>query len=204
MAQTGGRTQSVAMRAPYAYIGVGMQVVALDVSDPNSILQIGATGSLGGAVRDIALPAKPIPIRLPLARFARRPRQAPLSLAYVAAGEGGLYMGANFNWVRANLIVGNAPIGIQIAGGAGNRIEGNAFLGNTQNATDGGSNNSWDNGRTGNFWSDYTGKDANHDGIGDTPYPVPPSGTDRFPLMANPILGGTGTADAIPMRTARQ
>src|SRR5271157_5043162 len=93
MAQTGGRTQGVAMRTPYAYIGVGMQVVALDVSDPASMLQIGATGSLGGEVRDIAFPAaNPIAARLPLVRLPGGSRQTPLPLVYVAAGEGGLYI----------------------------------------------------------------------------------------------------------------
>jgi hypothetical protein len=124
---------------------------------------------------------------------------------YSGNGDGlNLSAGANFNWVRENQIVDNAPFGIQVAGGAGNRIEGNAFLGNTRNATDDGSNNSWDNGSSGNFWSDYTGKDANHDGIGDTPYPVPPNGTDRFPLMANPVPATTGTPGAVPVPLARQ
>src|SRR5271157_2427248 len=93
VAQTGGRTQGVAMRAPYAYIGVGMQVVALDVSDPRAMLQISATESLGGAVRDIAFPAaNPIPAQLQQARLTRGPRQTPHPFVYVAAGEGGLYI----------------------------------------------------------------------------------------------------------------
>jgi hypothetical protein len=56
--------------------------------------------------------------------------------------------------------------------------------------------NFWDNGVEGNYWSDYNGTDANHDGIGDTPYLIdtrdrdyqPQSSEaakqDNYPLMA--------------------
>ncbi|MBN1244592.1 hypothetical protein JXA31_03265 [Candidatus Bathyarchaeota archaeon] len=30
----------------------------------------------------------------------------------------------------------------------------------------------WDNGEEGNYWSNYTGSDANHDGLGDSPYVI--------------------------------
>ncbi len=45
--------------------------------------------------------------------------------------------------------------------------------------------NTWDNGYPsgGNYWSDYTGTDANGDGIGDTPYTIDPVNKDRYPLM---------------------
>jgi parallel beta-helix repeat protein len=47
--------------------------------------------------------------------------------------------------------------------------------------------NAWDDGREGNYWSDYTGEDANNDGIGDTPYTNIntnyPLTKDSFPLM---------------------
>jgi len=45
--------------------------------------------------------------------------------------------------------------------------------------------NQWDSGSEGNYWSDYTGNDNNTDGIGDSPYPIPPYSTsvDRYPLM---------------------
>jgi len=45
--------------------------------------------------------------------------------------------------------------------------------------------NIWDNGYPsgGNFWSNYTGFDSNHDGIGDTAYIIDANNTDRYPLM---------------------
>ena len=45
------------------------------------------------------------------------------------------------------------------------------------------STNNWDNGTKGNYWSDYTGTDANGDGIGDTPYVIYENNQDNYPLM---------------------
>jgi len=68
-----------------------------------------------------------------------------------------------------------------------NKIFHNNFRGNTQNVRidiyEG--VNYWDNGYPsgGNYWSDYTGVDSNHDGIGDTSYIIDSNNRDRFPLM---------------------
>jgi len=47
-----------------------------------------------------------------------------------------------------------------------------------------GSGNVWDNGKEGNYWSDYNGTDANGDKIGDTPYIIDEKNIDHYPLMS--------------------
>ena len=45
----------------------------------------------------------------------------------------------------------------------------------------------WDDGREGNYWSDYNGTDVNGDGIGDTAYVFDVQNEDRYPLMTSPV-----------------
>jgi hypothetical protein len=93
--------------------------------------------------------------------------------------------GANFNWLRANRITQN-KVGIAVGGGEGNTIVGNSFIKNSNDGSDRGINNRWDNGTEGNYWSDYKGEDKNGDGIGDIPFNIPPNGIDNYPLIKPP------------------
>jgi parallel beta-helix repeat protein len=73
---------------------------------------------------------------------------------------------------------------------SGNKIYHNNFIGNTQQAylmLGANSQDVWDDDYTsgGNYWSDYTGTDANSDGIGDSPYLINDNNRDRYPLVNN-------------------
>jgi nitrous oxidase accessory protein len=68
-----------------------------------------------------------------------------------------------------------------------NKVYHNDFLNNSQQvSTVSESIQSWDNGKEGNYWSDYNGTDNNGDGIGDTPYVIDDNNRDNYPLM-NPV-----------------
>jgi len=92
------------------------------------------------------------------------------------------------NKVNCNVISGNV-VGVWLEDSLNNTIYHNDFVNNGLQVLADGSVNFWDNGSPsgGNYWSDYTGVDANHDGIGDTPYVVDANNTDHYPLV-NPYL----------------
>ena len=87
--------------------------------------------------------------------------------------------------ISGNIISRNVEIGIHIQDSTNNSIYENFFIDNgLENAWDDELSNHWDNGMIGNYWSDYSGIDANDDGIGDTPYDIPgvEGVQDNFPI----------------------
>ena len=99
------------------------------------------------------------------------------------------------NTIKGNYISNNT-YALAVLGGdpTNNTVYANCFIDNVNQATDDGINNAWDFGGKGNYWDDYTGTDANNDGIGDIPYNI--TGTaesmDNFPLMTCPISVQSG------------
>lgn len=81
--QVGGPTRAVAVQENYAYVGVGLRLVALDVSTPTVLQEVGATQPFEGFVEDVAVSG---------------------NIAYVAAGGAGLYLVDISNPVQPTMV----------------------------------------------------------------------------------------------------
>ncbi|MFX1599141.1 MAG: ABC transporter substrate-binding protein, partial [Promethearchaeota archaeon] len=94
--------------------------------------------------------------------------------------------------ISGNFIFNNSQYGIILNNAQNNLIFNNKLILNNINAYDSGTNNNWDNGAIGNYWSDYGGVDMDEDGIGDTPHTIPgPAGRqDNFPIYKGYITPG--------------
>jgi parallel beta-helix repeat protein len=114
--------------------------------------------------------------------------------------ETGIGTGIDFFGALNNRIVGNNitnnNVGIFVSGSPNNIIHHNNFINNTKQVNDvyyvlffgSPTVNIWDNGSEGNYWSDYTGQDANGDGIGDTAYNIYEKNQDNYPLMSPVVI----------------
>ena len=88
------------------------------------------------------------------------------------------------NTVCGNNVTSNG-FGICFWYSSSNTVYHNNFVINTRQVNNYDSTNIWDNGYPwgGNYWSNYTDIDSDHDGIGDTPHVIDANNTDNYPLM---------------------
>ncbi len=102
----------------------------------------------------------------------------------VANNEKGISLyEADNNLITENTILNNL-YGIRLFSSSFNKAFHNNIIENTNQVDVINSyQNSWDNGLEGNFWSDYTGTDANKNGLGDMPYVISKLESDSYPLF---------------------
>jgi parallel beta-helix repeat protein len=99
---------------------------------------------------------------------------------YVRGEWDGTHVIVQLNTISNNTLVNN-DLGIHLGDyTVNNSANNNNIVANVVSAVDyGWPHNNW----KGNYWSDYTGTDEDHDGIGDTPYQVSDRSNDTVPMM---------------------
>jgi len=113
---------------------------------------------------------------------------------YISNNKCGIYLDHSSNQIiRRNEISNNLEFGIKSFYSDNNVVYQNNFINNSFQAKCIHSINSWNDGfaSEGNYWSDYTGRDGDGDGIGDTPYVINKNNKDNYPLMdpRSPLIG---------------
>jgi nitrous oxidase accessory protein NosD len=101
-----------------------------------------------------------------------------ISKNYIANNKEGLF----FGFEQKNHNADNIPSDIKISENSfiNNSIQFSGCVCKVYNFSE--TKHSWDDGKKGNYWSNYNGTDVDHDGLGDTPYVIDVLNQDRYPL----------------------
>lgn len=101
-------------------------------------------------------------------------------------GRGPYLYESSYNVIYGNTIANNDWAGVMAQTSSNNSFYHNNIINNAvHSAYIEESENVWNDTLEGNYWSDYTGTDANHDGIGDTAYIIDANNIDNHPLMGS-------------------
>ncbi|MDG6221708.1 MAG: NosD domain-containing protein [Candidatus Bathyarchaeota archaeon] len=104
-----------------------------------------------------------------------------------------ILVGSTGNTISENFVI-KSTYGVYVGQSSGNKFYRNYFLDvnqpvlDSQTSPDLFSENSWDNGIEGNYWSDYNGTDTDNNGIGDFVYLLYGNNQDNYPLMDFPAI----------------
>jgi parallel beta-helix repeat protein len=103
----------------------------------------------------------------------------------IADSEYGIYLYDSSNNILYGNWIADNEYGLYLDSYYPNSFYHNNFVNNLQHMylASSGYANFWDNGFEGNYWSNYTGVDLNHDGIGDAPHVLDADNQDNYPLM---------------------